>query len=385
MSGKKKLYFLLKHIVDARDITPSGQPLIIDPTNDLNRKYRDIELLQLFTKLEKDEKVLRVLKAPSRTKQIDVIERLDPYGYSDDGCWHIELLAAFNDYYFEIQNEPEYQKFTGKKPLIKAQNHVIRKDIYRKEIFGGRTFSAKALEIADSFSSGNYDFVLMVLKEILSSAELSADGKVDYQLQSPSGHPNLIKERALLRKFEVQGLFRNLGEDGIFGIASLTNLDTKLIKEIVLRIDEWKSGVISVQNTVETEESDSNDIRPLKQATEIKKTKKLNQPNWQNDFIWEGKRFVFGKYGSTSIFNSKIRLTMFRELTKAKGNWVTVNQLKKLTSKDETYLRPTIGQIEKTFNSNLKKYISIPSTEEDDLQPKPPKGAYRIRFTPKSL
>ena len=54
MNGKEKIYFLLDVINDARAITPAGQPLIIDPTNDLNRKYRDIELKQLFVKLEKD-------------------------------------------------------------------------------------------------------------------------------------------------------------------------------------------------------------------------------------------------------------------------------------------------------------------------------------------
>ena len=68
MTGKEKVYFLLDTIDDARAITPAGQPLIIDPTNDLNRKYRDIELAQLFTKLEKDEKVLKVLQNPNRVR-----------------------------------------------------------------------------------------------------------------------------------------------------------------------------------------------------------------------------------------------------------------------------------------------------------------------------
>src|SRR3989338_7081828 len=116
MSGKEKIYFLLDAIDDARAITPAGQPLIIDPTNDLNRKYRDIELAQLFTKLEKDEKILKILQVPSRTKEIDIVEDLDPYDHADDGCWHIELLPAFDSYFSKIQNEPEYQEFTGKKP-----------------------------------------------------------------------------------------------------------------------------------------------------------------------------------------------------------------------------------------------------------------------------
>lgn len=116
MSGKEKIYFLLNRIDDIRAIAPAGQPLIIDPTNDLNRNYRDIELAQLFIKLANDEKILKVLKAPSRTKEIDIVEDLDPYDHADDGCWHIELLPAFDKYFAKIRLEPEYQEFTGYKP-----------------------------------------------------------------------------------------------------------------------------------------------------------------------------------------------------------------------------------------------------------------------------
>jgi len=65
MNGKQKIYFLLDAIDDARVLAPIGQPLIIDPTNDLNCKYRDIELEQIFTKLEKDLRVLNVVQTPS--------------------------------------------------------------------------------------------------------------------------------------------------------------------------------------------------------------------------------------------------------------------------------------------------------------------------------
>jgi hypothetical protein len=50
MDSKEKIYFLLNRIDDARAIAPSEQPLIIDPVNDLNQNYRDIELKQLFLK-----------------------------------------------------------------------------------------------------------------------------------------------------------------------------------------------------------------------------------------------------------------------------------------------------------------------------------------------
>lgn len=125
MNGKEKLYFLLDAIEDVRAIAPSGRPLIIDPMNDLNDKIRDVELTRLFTKLEKDEQILKVLQVPSGIKTIDIVEDLDPYDQPyehDDGCWHIELLPAFDSYFLKIQQELEYQEFTGKKPAGSPTN-----------------------------------------------------------------------------------------------------------------------------------------------------------------------------------------------------------------------------------------------------------------------
>lgn len=119
MSGKEKIYFLIDAIDDARTITPAGQPLIIDPTNDLNRNYRDIELAQLFLKLANDEKILKVLQAPSWEKT--ELSEFDPYDHADDGCWHIELLPTFDKYFAKIRLEPEYQDFTGYKPASQTK------------------------------------------------------------------------------------------------------------------------------------------------------------------------------------------------------------------------------------------------------------------------
>lgn len=119
MTAREKLYFLLDKIDDLKsNMTPLGQPVIIDPVNDLNGKYRLDELLRFFTKLQNDKNVLKVLKIPSRIKEIDEIENLDPYEHADDGCWYIDPLPTFENYYLAIQYEPEYQRFTGKKPPI---------------------------------------------------------------------------------------------------------------------------------------------------------------------------------------------------------------------------------------------------------------------------
>ncbi|MBU2543278.1 TIGR02391 family protein [Patescibacteria group bacterium] len=140
MNGKQKLYFLLDAIEDASVLAPSGQPLIIDPTNDLNRKYTGIELQQLFAKLENDLKVLKVLQVPSRFQTIEIVD--DPFVYqpepeTNDGTYRIELLPAFVEYFTQIQSEPEYQDFTGKtstkrKPQSTPDLSVLHQEIYNK-------------------------------------------------------------------------------------------------------------------------------------------------------------------------------------------------------------------------------------------------------------
>ncbi len=132
MNGKEKLYFLLEKIEDIKELSPSGDPLVIDSTNDLNGRYTDDELSRLFTKLEKDEKILKVIQTPSRIKTIDIVEDLDIYGQTlghNDGYWHIELLPEYTNYYLKIQNQPEYQEFTGKTPKAPNRMPLSRKSL----------------------------------------------------------------------------------------------------------------------------------------------------------------------------------------------------------------------------------------------------------------
>lgn len=227
MTKREKLYFLLDAINDARAITPSGQPILIDPTNDLNRKYRGVELDQLFTKLTKDEKVFKVLQNPNRVRNA-ILQASGQYRDMDDGCYHIELLPSFDGYFLKIQHESEYFEFTGKKPSTET--------IQEQKI-------GQVEKIANDFTPENYPFVLMVLKRIASLTEFSTDNEVNYKLQSPSGQA-IIQERALLKKFEARGLFKHLGEDGVFGIATLGDVNTSLIRQIIAEIEERESGVI---------------------------------------------------------------------------------------------------------------------------------------------
>lgn len=146
--------------------------------------------------------------------------------------------------------------------------------VLRKAIFAVPTYSIKSREIADQFSPENYSFVLMILKKITSLAEFSTDNEVSYKLQSPFGQ-EIIKERSLLKKFESQRLFKHLGEDGVFGIVTLGNLETKLIKEIVSRLEEREAGVITsdefkVEDTKKKYDKIVQDLHEPNQLSELK-------------------------------------------------------------------------------------------------------------------
>jgi len=288
-----------------------------------------------------------------------------------------DLDAYLNDYQNKIyknKKPPEFQK-------VDTSKLALRPGLF----FGYTEPTAKtsdARKIADGFSEQNRPFVKSVLEDILSLLDFSSDDKVSYQIKSPPGQ-EIIKERSLLSKFESFGLFRNLGEDGLFGIATLSQLDIPLIKEIIRRIEELDSGVISEEELQET--IHDKDSEPEKKV-DSSVAKKKDVPLWSNDFHWEGKKFIFGEYGSTSNFSSDDRLALFKEFTKAKGFWVLMTSLIKATKtkKDAVYIRQTIGQIEGSFSKELRRYISISSTRDDDLEPKPQNSAYRIKFTPKS-
>lgn len=123
MSGKQKLYFLLNRIDDVRAISRSGQTLKLDPIYNLRNNFRKDELANLFVKLDLEEKVIKLIKAPQREK--GELEELDPYDFTDDGCWYIELLPKFDRYFLEIQQEPDYEEYSGRKSTQKRAEQQI--------------------------------------------------------------------------------------------------------------------------------------------------------------------------------------------------------------------------------------------------------------------
>ncbi|MDP2637542.1 MAG: TIGR02391 family protein [Candidatus Levybacteria bacterium] len=134
MTGKQKLYFLLDAIEDKRVLTPLGKPVLIHSYKDLKMNYTSVDLIQLLTKLETDEKILKILATPTASPNAALF---DPYTNPEEEYYYLELLPAFNGYFQKIQQEPEYQEFTGK-IISKSKSHsainlsVLHPEIFRK-------------------------------------------------------------------------------------------------------------------------------------------------------------------------------------------------------------------------------------------------------------
>lgn len=374
MTGKEKLYFLLDAIVDARDIAPSGQPLVIDPVNDLNRKYRPIELIQLFTKLVKDEKVLRVIQAPSWTKEDDIIRNLDPYDYADDGCWHIELLPSFAEYFFRTQSEPEYFEFTGRKPTpIKVEDKEIDQWLERKNEETLKKIRQVVLVLNSEWQLRDEDTFKIPIEKLVKDW---VDNERELEAVLSNLHNRKIIE--VSRKLGETPPTNDLNKPQ--GSIWATIIDQpEIIRREDTQIRLFTKKFDYLVNKLHTIAAESGNAEKTIPTTQQSST----GIEWQEDFQWHGNDFVFGDYGKAT-FVSPDRKKLFRLLTDAKGHWVTVQKMVKETEKDEgTYIRPTLGQIERQLDSKIRKHISIPSTQEDDAGQKPSQGAYRLKFVSK--
>lgn len=470
MNGKEKLYFLLISIVDAKAIAPSGQPLTIDRMNDLNNKIRDVELTRLFTKLEKDEQVLKVLKVPSRIKEIDIVEDLDPYDRADDGCWHIELLPAFDGYFSKIQQEPEYQEFTGKKPAsspTKPNSNTLmtyerKLDLIVKAVVDARKATRRGQPTMlylgstnglDSLDREEIRNILLQLQDedalklnpktnrllplsqqpanptyfLLDILDGFTDWYANYLMQQKS-RPKNLDWLNLLKVFDVCSdidqqiqMTRNavvtvpsfpypyigrflelfpydsigtrksyqqhrwegaqyLLKEGIALEAKYDNDDTLGYGNMVIRIDPVKFDDFykAIKGEFEKRKKTFEQENKPETHTTVSKTVK-EEAVWSDEFKWEGKDFVFGKYGSINLVSSD-RKHILKVLTDKKGGWATISELK--GNKDAGYVRSTIKQIEDRLPEKAKGHIKIISTQDDDGVEKPNAGAYRIKVQP---
>lgn len=222
----------------------------------------------------KDDEI-KIIRKLAKDDAVKILEAHEPDWQGPRGWFKLEILqpkfgevyekyrkacdltSYLNDYQekmFKGENLPEFSQIelandkegTGQTAPIKHKGKMFETGsgggYYNRSHPIRPIKKQSANEIIDGFSLSNYAFVLMVSEGILSASEFGSNGEVNYRLQSAPGQM-LVQERQLLSKFEKLGLFRNLGEDGLFGIATLRDIDTKTIRQITTEIKNRQSNL----------------------------------------------------------------------------------------------------------------------------------------------
>lgn len=228
-------------------------------------------------------------------------------------------------------------------------------EIYNKY----KKISSKGAKVASSFSQSNLPFVLLILRELSSTAEFSTGNEVSYSLRMPPG-TQLMLERQLLTKLQSLGILRYVGEDGIYGIATLKDVDAESIKDAISIINEK----INPESNEESQIS-----QPGKTAPQIYSSNWIKQSKWTNTKEYSlpnKKKVIFSTENST-------RIKIFKLLINANGDWVTVAIMAKETGKDDKIARVTIGQMN---DENLKNTGLQIVPKNDVGEP----GAYKLIY-----
>ncbi len=172
----------------------------------------------------------------------------------------IALQPKFDEVYEEFRIKEVLKNQTAEQALPPSGYIPVN--------YTGQTINKlNADEIVNSFSPPNYPFVLSVLREISSLVEFSPDNEIYYQLQSSPGQP-IIQERMFLKKLEKLRLLKHLGENGISGIATLSDVDVDLIRQIITKIKNKESGVISEDEFDEIKKKYNQTVQELRKSNQ---------------------------------------------------------------------------------------------------------------------
>jgi hypothetical protein len=194
---------------------------------------RHIKLFETLKNLEKDG-ILKIhsidydFNASPTLPEDEIIQSDGYYGIDEDAYFYPAAHCKITLELFRSQSE---------EAILEKQ---ISEQAIRPSGFTPRSIlpvNPSAEKIFKSFSPHNYSFILKIISGILSLTDFSSDGKVHYKLQSPPGQL-LINERSLLNRLNVEGLFSYYGEDGIFAIATLGNINTEVLRDMETRLNE---------------------------------------------------------------------------------------------------------------------------------------------------
>lgn len=323
MTGKEKLYFLLDAIDNARAITAKNRPVYIHPANNLNNKYTEIELDELFYKLGKEENIIVVLQNPHNNK-------IKLAGYDD--YYALLIRSNFDEYYHNIQKEPDYQEFSGV-PILKKKSQI------------------------ENLSDDNFDNVFEVLARIESELQLSQSEKftinfVDSVRDVENYDSNDINE-LIENNFRALGYLKNIGVIRYFSTVANSLyaeiiLNTTLFDDVLMRAKNRKnhSNKDEMSDPKDNIKIDGNDkvlyeIRYSEQSREILVNnfllKKLHSFS-DNDAIFAYLYENANKVVSVKDIKAGTKLTSIKDLNKFLENIGFTGELRKVffkVSKDQ--------------------------------------------------
>lgn len=142
----EKIWTVVSLIDEAAEITPSGKPSRIDPSDSVWSAMSGLEADYIFEKLANDEKVIKLISKPRK--------KLDRDDVSAD-CYIFEVLPSFKEY---------------------------RDSLYAKQSFG-----------LDKISDGNFLKVFDVSLDIKEGLELTDEGRAEIRLL-----PSIVKFPGLM-------------------------------------------------------------------------------------------------------------------------------------------------------------------------------------------
>lgn len=108
LHGKEKIWFLVNRILDEREITPTGKPISLHPTQDLHNYYEMQDIVNLLGKLEKEENAVKLHSLPTDQTYLK---------------YQIKLLPDFDKYVAKLEDGPGYLEWSGRKPKPKKTGY----------------------------------------------------------------------------------------------------------------------------------------------------------------------------------------------------------------------------------------------------------------------
>lgn len=338
MTYEEKFDIVVKAIVEARKITPPDYDTKLKITHE--NKLQDLDLDDIGSILYQIDKQ-KVIKVVS-TANAKFISGLDPWTEEQD-YFALEVLDTFDNWYenYLLQQKTNLENLNNIN-ILRIYDVVL--DINEQVQLTHKTTA----------------HIPIIPSIIRFHALFPADtiGLRDEYCQNRLNSLKYLKEKGAISDYSH-------GRDGWDTIVSVSFILSKL--------DDFYKNI--QDEYVKRNKPDDKKESTAETLTKIDRVVK-DKTIWPDSFRWEGKSFIFGKYGSISLISSD-RKHILKVLTDKKGGWATIRELK--GNKNAGYVRSTIKQIEDRLPKEAKGHIKIVSTQEDDSIEKPNAGAYRIK------